>query len=117
MKQKISLDKIVTFIALAIAGAVLAQVAFNEGGIELLLAGVVITLFMEGAMTIMFPNRWCGFVYHLLWAGVFYWYNYKTQAMLDGWQWYLLWGLFVVRIVVIQPIYLVKISKKTKLCL
>lgn len=113
MKRKISSDKVVTAIVLVIVGMVLTRVAIDLGGIELLLVGAMVTLLMEGAMTIMLPNKWCGFVYHLLWATAFYCYRPKDCSMFVGYQRNFLWLLLAVRILILQPIYLKVISRKS----
>lgn len=114
MKQNVNLDGLVMCVFLAIVGAILTFATYDLGGIELLLAGVVLALLIEGALTAMFSYKWYGLFYHLLWASIFYWCYSKEQGVFEGWQWYLLWGLLVIRILVLQPIYLKKISKKPK---
>ena len=113
MKTKFTVDQTIATIGFAIAGGILSYIIFELGGIEFLLAGIILTMVIEGVMTVTLPCRWVGFIYHLLWAAAFY-FTHPNHLMLDGWLWYLLWAVFVIRVVILQPVYLKEISRRAK---
>lgn len=116
MTQKKSFfDRVVKFLGLLVCGVICAYAAVLLGGLELLLAGVVITLFCDGSLTIWLRRKWLGMFIHLIWAGVFFAMVYQTREIdVDtvSWQWYALWGLLGLRVFVLQIIYLVVLRKK-----
>jgi hypothetical protein len=117
MEQKKSLfEKAIHFFSIAVCGTVCTYAAVSFAGMELLLAGVVFTLICDGALTMWLRYKWCGLSLHLLWAFLFWGMTCYTHELTVGinWQWYFLWGLFSVRILVLQPIYLYKISQNKK---
>lgn len=115
MTQKKSfLDEVIHFLSVALFGVVCTYAAVSFAGMELLLAGVVLTLICDGALTIWYRRKWYGLIFHLIWAGLFWGMTCHTHELtVDiNWQWYFLWGLLAFRVIVIQPIYLVKLSRK-----
>lgn len=114
--KKSFFEKALHFLCIAVCGVICTHAAVSFAGMELLLAGVVLTLICDGALTTWLRYKWCGLSLHLLWACLFWrmtCYTHELSVDID-WQWYSLWGLFVVRILLLQPIYLYKISQNKK---
>ena len=117
MEQKKSFfEKAMLFLGIAVCGAVSTYLAVLFAGIDLLLAGVVFTLICDGALTIWLRYKWYALLLHVLWACLFWGMTCYTHVLsIDiNWQWYLLWGLFAFRVVVLQPFYLLRMSQSKK---
>lgn len=108
--------KALLFLCIAVCGAVCSYAAVLYSGMDLLLAGVVLTIALESVVTVNLGCKWWGFFLHLLWAGMFLalMCQYQLPTVDVGWQWYFLWGLLALRLLLLQPIYLKLLSDKPK---
>ena len=107
--MKITFKNFLILVILVLISPFLSHYAFEFAGIELLLAGVIILMIIEGIVTVELRCKWIGFFYHLLCAVLFFLIYSSEHSMFDGWQWCLLWGILAIRLVVLQPIYVIKI--------
>lgn len=115
MKKTSFFDKFFVLVGLVVCGCICTIAAVQFGGMDLLLAGIVITLFCDGILTIWRRRKWIGLFVHLFWAGIFLAMVYQTRELVvdtDCWQWYLLWGILAFRLLILQPIYLINIKKR-----
>lgn len=99
------IGKIMTLFGCLAVGSLATYVAFELGGIELLLAGVIGMMIIEGMVTFSFSWKWIGLFVHFVWAAIFYLIYSSEYSMFGEWQWCLLWGVLIVR-TVLQPVYL-----------